>query len=214
MSILATPLPLDRRASGGKDLLCRLPLFTRKRMKVVNTAADAAWCKTMRTQEKDRKTSRYLHGWVDAWGRMAFFTVCVGRREEDLLALTRFILSGEPLKPNQYPGLLWTLGRLFFSFVPLGGSLLLLLLELLDGVHLSPGARLAHRGAVLALPHQLGGHLAVFLRRRKKSREMRTAKSEGKKGQNWQTAVSSCANGIIGERPGEWSLWLSALTSF
>lgn len=40
--------------------------------------------------------------------------------------------------------------------------LLLLLLELLDGIHLIPGAHLAHGGRVLALHHQLVGHL-VFL---------------------------------------------------
>lgn len=42
-------------------------------------------------------------------------------------------------------------------------SVLLLLLELRDGVHLRPGLHLAHLGRVVALHHQHVGHLAVFL---------------------------------------------------
>ncbi|KAG7231175.1 hypothetical protein INR49_012006, partial [Caranx melampygus] len=41
--------------------------------------------------------------------------------------------------------------------------LLLLLLELFDGVHLSPGAHLAHRGGVLALHHQLQAAMATIV---------------------------------------------------
>lgn len=39
----------------------------------------------------------------------------------------------------------------------------LLLLELLNGIHLSSGTHLAHRCRVLSLHHQLTGHLIVFL---------------------------------------------------
>lgn len=53
----------------------------------------------------------------------------------------------KPLAPN------WTSSSL----------LLLLLLLLVDGVHLVPGVCLAYRGGVLALHHQLVGHL-VFLK--------------------------------------------------
>lgn len=42
-------------------------------------------------------------------------------------------------------------------------SVLLVLLELRDGVHLRPGLHLAHLGRVVALHHQHVGHLAVFL---------------------------------------------------
>lgn len=42
-------------------------------------------------------------------------------------------------------------------------SVLLLLLELRDGVHRRLGLHLAHLGRVVALHHQHVGHLAVFL---------------------------------------------------
>lgn len=83
------------------------------------------------------------------------------------------VLSRGPLKPKPYSGgplsppapyvphwarlyLPPPLPRISLLF------LLVLLLELLDGIHLIPGAHLAHGGRVLALHHQLVGHL-VFL---------------------------------------------------
>lgn len=99
---------------------------------------------------------------------MAFFTVCVGRRG-DLITESPGLL-GEPaqvLAPlhhcNTQRSPLQQSSTWRLASCRRGSFLLLLLLELLDGVHLSPGAHLAHRGGVLALHHQLVGHLVVPL---------------------------------------------------
>lgn len=147
---------------------------------------------------------------MNTWRCMAFFTVCVllcvGQCEEDLVThYSKFSLGGggEPLKPNHTQ----VLSRLQHSntqWSPLQQSstwgsasspppaccqssllfLLLLLLELLNGIHLSSGAHLAHWGRVLALHHQLIGHLVVFLRRKRKGEKKAfnaTSHSEGEK---------------------------------
>lgn len=84
------------------------------------------------------------------------------------------VLSRGPLKPKPYSGgplsppapYVPHWARLYLPPPPLPRIsllfLLVLLLELLDGIHLIPGAHLAHGGRVLALHHQLIGHL-VFL---------------------------------------------------
>lgn len=110
-------------------------------------------------------------------------------------------VGGEPLKPNHTQ----VLARLQHSntqWSPLQQSstwgsapspppaccqssllFLLLLLELLNGIHLSSGAHLAHGGGVFALHHQLIGHLIVFLQRNRKGKKkalMRKATQTGK----------------------------------
>lgn len=94
------------------------------------------------------------------------------------------VLSRGPLKPKPYSGVPSPLLQHRMSHIELGFTfllllprisllfLLILLLELLDGIHLIPGAHLAHGGRVLALHHQLVGHL-VFLRT-KQTGEMET----------------------------------------
>lgn len=143
------------------------------------------WCKRLKRSE-----DKYLHWWMNTWRCMAFFTVCVlfcvGRHEEDLVThYSKFSLSGEPLKPNhtrvlsllqhrntqRSPLQHSSTWRSALPFPLLSKSsllFLLLLLELLDGVHLSSGAHLAHRSRVLGLHHQLVGQLIVFLQTRQK----------------------------------------------
>lgn len=114
---------------------------------------------------------------------MAFFTVCVlmvrRPRGDDLVTESPVKLSWESLGKQTTLGSSLdssapTLGGLLFGKVSHAGwlhllllrhnsLLLLLFLQLLDGVHRSPGAHLAHRGRVLALHHQFVGHLIVSL---------------------------------------------------
>lgn len=133
------------------------------------------WCRTMRTVEKKGRTKVFtlmnehleVHGFLYS---VRFNGAC------DLVTHnSKFSLSG-PLKPNPYSGPRSPLQHCNTRRSPLQQSFprgdrlsllfLLFLLELLDGVHLSPGAHLAHRGRVLALHHQLVGHLVVFLQGR------------------------------------------------
>lgn len=118
----------------------------------------------------------YVHGFLYS----VRFLWCVGRREDVLVTKSQLVLD-ELLKPTRSSGPLSlsssavTLSGLLISRASRGvgftfpccqsSLLLLLLLQLLDGVHLSPGAHLAHRSRVLALHHQLVGHLVVSLQR-------------------------------------------------
>lgn len=131
---------------------------------------------------------------------------CVGRREGDFVTYLKFSLSSETKPCRSSRSLLSstvTLGCLLSSKVPHGGRLylppdvkrslmfFLLLLELLDGVHLRPGGHLAHLGRVLALHHQLIGHVIVFLQRReRRGKNAQSFKKSLRKGAS-STAKSS-----------------------
>lgn len=142
-----------------------------------STAADAV---TPAAEKVGRQ--KYLQWWVNTRRCMAFFTVCVCVGLVICVSVCQFGIHSWLLMPtpssallqrcrNSSPALLtdksvlWQVGN--NNWPPSRASLLLLLLflllELLNGVHLVPGAHVAHGGRVVALHHQLVGHLIVPL---------------------------------------------------